>query len=195
MAHESPYVGTEVVRGLSAPELLVRTRRSDHTLRGGGSYRVGRDPASDVVVDDSRVSWQHGVLRAERDAWLFEDVGSTNGTFLGASRVTRIDIGADCVFKLVNSDDGPVLRCIPQIPQAAPKPAAQPAPPPGRQQIPDLIPTNLLAPEPTAPPDAITPVPPAAPVKQSPYPPPQPAGQRAPAPHAWQPPPPARFPG
>jgi ABC transport system ATP-binding/permease protein len=195
MAHESPYVGTEVVRGLSAPELLVRTRRSDHTLRGGSAYRVGRDPASDIVMDDSRVSWQHGVLRVERDAWLFEDVGSTNGTFLGASRVTRIDIGADCVFKLGNSDDGPVLRCIPQIPQAAPKPAAQPAPPPGRQQIPDLIPTNLLAPEPTAPPDAITPVPPAAPVKQPPYPPPQPAGQRAPAPHAWQPPPPARFPG
>jgi len=142
MPPESPYVGTEVVRGLSAPDLLVRTRRSDHTLRGGSSYRVGRDPASDIVVDDSRVSWQHGVLRAERDAWLFEDVGSTNGTFLGARRVTRIDIGTDCVFKLGNSDDGPVLRCIPQgvappqpaapppaaPPPAAPQPAAKPAP-------------------------------------------------------------------
>src|SRR5580698_1732808 len=107
MAPESPHAGTEVVRDLGAPELLVRTRRADRTLRDGSTYRVGRDPASDIAVDDSRVSWQHGVLRVDQQAWIFEDVGSTNGTFLGTSRVTRIDIGADCVFKLGNAYDGP----------------------------------------------------------------------------------------
>jgi ABC transport system ATP-binding/permease protein len=144
MAPESPHAGTEVVRGLNAPELLVRTRRADRTLRGGSTYRVGRDPASDIVVDDSRVSWQHGVLRVDRQAWIFEDVGSTNGTFLGASRVTRIDIGADCVFKLGNADDGPLLRCIPQ---SLPQPLIQ-----------DLIPTHIVPPAPPCPaPAALSP--------------------------------------
>jgi len=138
MAPESPQAGTEVVRDLSAPELLVRTRRADRTLRGGSTYQVGRDPASDIVVDDSRVSWQHGVLRVDRQAWVFEDAGSTNGTFLGPSRVTRIDIVADCVFKLGNADDGPVLRCIPQ---GLPQPARQSAQPPE-----DLIPTHIVPP-------------------------------------------------
>ena len=67
----------------AAPALVVRTRTSEHTLHGSSSYRIGRDPKSDIMVDDSRVSWRHGVLRVEGDGWLLEDVGSTNGTFVG----------------------------------------------------------------------------------------------------------------
>ncbi|HXL94430.1 MAG TPA: FHA domain-containing protein [Streptosporangiaceae bacterium] len=150
MSPESPHAGTEVVRGLNAPELLVRTRRADRTLRGPSTYRVGRDPASDIVVDDSRVSWQHGALRVDGQGWIFEDVGSTNGTFLGPSRVTRIDIGADCVFKLGNADDGPVLRCIPQgFPQSAPQPPEAITPP-----MPPKAPRAPMPPPRYAPPPA-----------------------------------------
>ena len=114
--------------GASAvPVLLVRTRRSDHTLYGGTTYRIGRDPKSDIVVADSRVSWRHGVLRVEADGWLLEDVGSTNGTFVGLQRIERVPILADCVVRLGNADDGPVLRCMLQGAGGA---AASAAPPP-----------------------------------------------------------------
>ena len=130
MPPEQQYIGTEVVRELSVPELVVRTRRSDHRLRAGESYQVGRDPASDIVMTDTRVSWKHGVFQVERGGWIFADAGSTNGTFLGARRAARIEISADTVIHLGNPDDGPVLRCMPQVPavpdETAPPDALQP---------------------------------------------------------------------
>ena len=108
------------------PDLVVRTRRSDHQLTAGTTYHIGRDPKSDIVMTDSRVSWRHGVLRVDGEGWVIEDLGSTNGTFLGLQRLDRIEISADCVIRLGNPDDGPVLRCMPQVPAAAAPPAAAP---------------------------------------------------------------------
>ena len=79
-------------------------------------------------MTDSRVSWRHGEMRAEADAWVIEDLGSTNGTFLGAQRLDRIDIREECVVRLGNPDDGPVLRCVPQVAASAAPPAAAPPP-------------------------------------------------------------------
>jgi ABC transport system ATP-binding/permease protein len=107
------------------PDLEVRTRRSVHQLTAGTTYLIGRDPKSDIVMTDSRVSWRHGEMRAEADGWVIEDLGSTNGTFLGAQRLDRIEIREECVVRLGNPDDGPVLRCVPQVAAAA----AAPAPP------------------------------------------------------------------
>ena len=105
---------------------MVRTRSAEHTLRGGTIYRIGRDPKADIVVDDSRVSWKHGVLRLDGDAWVLEDVGSTNGTFVGPQRIDRYPVAVDCVVHLGNPDDGPVLRCMPQpAPVAAPRRTAR----------------------------------------------------------------------
>jgi ABC transport system ATP-binding/permease protein len=105
--------------GGSAPSaLVVRTQRSEHTLQPGTVYRVGRDPKSDISMNDSRVSWHHGVLRVNGDKWVFEDGGSTNGTFLGQQKVDRVEISSECVVHLGNPDDGPVLRCVPQAPPA-----------------------------------------------------------------------------
>jgi pSer/pThr/pTyr-binding forkhead associated (FHA) protein len=84
----------------AAPALVVRTQGSDRTLRAGPSYRVGRDPQSDIVVDEPRVSWQHAILRLADDQWLLEDVGSTNGTFVGGQRVRRVEITGACQARL-----------------------------------------------------------------------------------------------
>ena len=111
--------------------LVVRTRRSDHQLKAGTTYRIGRDPKSDIIMTDSRVSWRHAELRIDGDGWIIEDLGSTNGTFLGQERLGRIQIRADCVVRLGIPDDGPVLRCMPQAPAAPPVPAAPPPDHPG----------------------------------------------------------------
>src|ERR1700744_1945062 len=97
----------------AGPVLVVRTRQTDHRLQAGTDYQLGRDPASDIVLDDARVSWCHAVFRHEQDTWVLEDAGSTNGTFVGTDRMDRITISADCVIRLGNPDDGPVLRCEP----------------------------------------------------------------------------------
>jgi ABC-type multidrug transport system ATPase subunit len=91
--------------------LVVRTQGSDRTLRAGRSYRVGRDPNSDIVVDEPKVSWQHAILRLEHDRWLLEDVGSTNGTFVGPQRVRRVEITGACQVRLGHPDSGPVVSC------------------------------------------------------------------------------------
>ncbi|MGH3232007.1 MAG: FHA domain-containing protein, partial [Streptosporangiaceae bacterium] len=100
-------------------------------MKPGSTYSIGRDPKSDIVMTDSRVSWRHGVMRLDGNAWIIEDLGSTNGTFLGTQRLDRIEISAECLVRLGNPDDGPVLKCVPQAPavavgQAAALPADQP---------------------------------------------------------------------
>src|SRR5579863_1632716 len=122
--------------GSAVPTLVVRTRRSDHTLHGGTTYTIGRDPTADIVVLDSRVSWRHGQVRVEGNGWLLEDVGSTNGTFVGLQRLDRVPIVTETLVRLGNPEDGPILRFFFETPAAAepgpglpaaPQPQAQPS--------------------------------------------------------------------
>ena len=57
------------------------------------------------------MSWRHAVVRFVQNSWIFEDAGSTNGTFLGGSRVDSLQINSDCVFRLAHPEDGPVVLC------------------------------------------------------------------------------------
>jgi pSer/pThr/pTyr-binding forkhead associated (FHA) protein len=94
-----------------APVLVVNAQGSDYRLFGGTSYLVGRDPQSDVVFVDSRVSWNHAILRQDENIWILEDFGSTNGTFKGSIRIQRAEIEDVSVFRLAHQQDGPVMRC------------------------------------------------------------------------------------
>src|SRR6266487_2281233 len=125
----------------TTPALFVRTQGSDRSLQAGPTYRIGRDPESDIVVDDSRVSWQHAVIKfdqLDQNAWVLQDTGSTNGTFLGPQRVSQVTISDSCVVRLGHPDDGPAVSCSlaaparpaspPDAPSAASPPAAAAAP-------------------------------------------------------------------
>src|SRR5487761_1203371 len=76
----------------AAVPLVVRTQGSDQTLEPGRAYLIGRDPASDIVVEEPLVSWRHAVLTADGDRWLLDDAGSTNGTFADGQRVRLVEI-------------------------------------------------------------------------------------------------------
>ncbi len=95
----------------AGPALRVRTPDSERSLSAGRSYFIGRDPQADIVVNDSRVSWRHAVLRLDGSSWLLEDVGSTNGTFQGSNRVQRLPISSTCAVRLGHPNDGPALSC------------------------------------------------------------------------------------
>ncbi len=50
---------------------------------------IGRDPASDVPIDDPGVSWRHARLTPDTEQVFLEDLDSTNGTYVGNDPVTR----------------------------------------------------------------------------------------------------------
>jgi len=109
----------------ATPVLVIRTHESDQRLRAGQEYHIGRDPDCDIVVADKRVSWRHAVVRLERGAWIVEDAGSTNGTFLGNRRTDRCEITSDCVLRLGHPEDGPVVLCSIVWPEVAGKAPAE----------------------------------------------------------------------
>ncbi len=55
---------------------------------------LGRDAAAQIVLDDQEVSAFHCELRAVSEGILVKDLGSTNGTFLGAVRVREAIVSA-----------------------------------------------------------------------------------------------------
>jgi ABC transport system ATP-binding/permease protein len=94
---------------VAAPDLLVVSDAGSARLRPGSTHRVGRDPQGTIVLGDPRVSWAHGELRSDSGTWVYTDPGSTNGTWNGRDRVTRVEVGDGCVLRLGQPDDGPVL--------------------------------------------------------------------------------------
>jgi TIR domain/FHA domain len=122
------------------PVLVVQVKGTSHELRAGSSYRVGRDPQSDIVISDPRVSWVHAVLGAERGTWFIEDLGSMNGIFAGSQRIDRYRITEQCTLRLANATDGPAMICVPSRPASLPPPSTVVTPRPDPQ--PDVRPSE-----------------------------------------------------
>jgi len=65
-------------------------------LREAGTV-IGRNPESALVLDDDFASGRHARIFHRDGAWFVEDLGSTNGTFLGSDRLTgpmRVEAGS-----------------------------------------------------------------------------------------------------
>jgi len=79
-----------------------------------GMRTIGRDASCDLVLHDPRVSRRHLRVDAEGERVRFYDLGSANGTWLGAERRDggelrpgeRLRVG-DTVLELVRADDDP----------------------------------------------------------------------------------------
>jgi pSer/pThr/pTyr-binding forkhead associated (FHA) protein len=58
--------------------------------------RIGRDPSSDIFIDNTVVSAEHAVIKTEDSpesggavAFYIEDLKSTNSTFVNGEKITR----------------------------------------------------------------------------------------------------------
>ncbi|MFB6888496.1 FHA domain-containing protein [Kitasatospora sp. NPDC056327] len=103
----------------AAPPLVLVTDTDSQLIDPRRAYHVGRDPTSEVVLDDPRVSWHHAVLRSTGGHWWLEDVGSTNGTFDDGRRVGTEEVGPGTRLRFGNPADGPTATFA-GLPGAAP---------------------------------------------------------------------------
>jgi pSer/pThr/pTyr-binding forkhead associated (FHA) protein len=50
---------------------------------------IGRGSDAAIRLDDDYVSTRHARIAASGDQWFVEDLGSTNGTYIGNARITQ----------------------------------------------------------------------------------------------------------
>ncbi len=63
--------------------------RPDKVVPLGAIFSIGRGPSNDLVINDTRASRNHAVIRLQGDrAYSLLDLGSSNGTLLNGKRVT-----------------------------------------------------------------------------------------------------------
>ena len=63
---------------------------------GQAPILIGRAPECTLVLEDDFASGRHARFSLQSGVWILEDLGSTNGTFLGRSKVeapTAVDPG------------------------------------------------------------------------------------------------------
>ena len=84
----------------TAPRTLVVTggalTGTSLPLRESGTV-IGRNPECALVLDDDFASGRHARIFHRDNAWFVEDLGSTNGTFVGTERLTgpvRVEAGS-----------------------------------------------------------------------------------------------------
>lgn len=58
-------------------------------LTAGAAVLIGRAPSCTLVLDDDYSSQRHARLYEHAGQWFVEDLGSTNGTFVGRERITE----------------------------------------------------------------------------------------------------------
>ena len=50
---------------------------------------IGRGSDAAIRLDDDYVSTRHARIASSGDHWFVEDLGSTNGTYVGTTRITQ----------------------------------------------------------------------------------------------------------
>jgi hypothetical protein len=84
---DSEHDDMHVIEG---PALVVRAgggRAGESFKPAGGRTRIGRSPECEIFLDDVTVSRNHAVLVERDGAYVVEDQGSLNGTFVNRKRI------------------------------------------------------------------------------------------------------------
>ncbi|MDR3201948.1 MAG: FHA domain-containing protein [Bifidobacteriaceae bacterium] len=68
---------------------------------GASGVVIGRSSSSNLVLDDEFTSGRHAAIVWDGEGWRLEDLGSTNGTFLGREQITgAVPLRAGQAFRI-----------------------------------------------------------------------------------------------
>ena len=98
-----------VIEEETLPSSRILPERPDHAMvtvltgpHAGAMFRIdgdrnviGRAADATIRLQDEGLSWHHASIRRLAGSYYLEDLGSTNGTFLGQERVRRIRLLED----------------------------------------------------------------------------------------------------
>jgi hypothetical protein len=114
-----------------------------------GELYLGRDANNDIVINDPEVSRRHARIVRQGDDYFYEDLGSTNGSFILGQRLSTLTmlhpgvtlmIGENVVINYV------VTSTDPSATVAAPRRQRQAIPPPSMPVTPAPVPMPQVAP-------------------------------------------------
>jgi pSer/pThr/pTyr-binding forkhead associated (FHA) protein len=88
-------------------------------LRTGESYLIGRDEASEVVIEELVVSFHHARIDTHGQAYLLVDLNSENGTCVNGKRITSYWLNHNDTIAVGNHTlvfSNPLKTNVPEIP-------------------------------------------------------------------------------
>ena len=101
---------------------------------------IGRDAVNIVAINDAEVSRRHARMELRGSAYVIQDLGSTNGTFVNGTRISGMQVlnpgdtvafgeGIVLVYESVGDVNATILSTrIPQVTVQKPSPIPVPAP-------------------------------------------------------------------
>jgi pSer/pThr/pTyr-binding forkhead associated (FHA) protein len=63
--------------------------QGERAERSEAPILIGRGSDAAIRLDDDYVSTRHARIASSGDQWFVEDLGSTNGTYIGSARITQ----------------------------------------------------------------------------------------------------------
>ena len=81
---------TKRPRGAPTQVVVVEgANEGESALLDHAPILIGRGPDAGIRLDDDYVSTRHARIASSGDQWFVEDLGSTNGTYIGSHRLTQ----------------------------------------------------------------------------------------------------------
>ncbi len=125
--HETAHNTAEVARRLHAGPWLVEVgapgAHERMLLKSGDRIRLGSGSKADLRIPDATVSALHCELTATPLGLRVEDLGSTNGVFLGSARVPLATLPAEGATLVLGRTSVSVSRCLDKTPPASSGPS------------------------------------------------------------------------
>jgi pSer/pThr/pTyr-binding forkhead associated (FHA) protein len=69
--------------------VLDGPNKGDRAELAAAPILIGRGADAAIRLDDDYVSTRHARIASSGDQWFVEDLGSTNGTYIGSARITQ----------------------------------------------------------------------------------------------------------
>ena len=101
-AKAKPAAGRKAPRGIPTKLQVVSGPNAGQSVPLGDTpILLGRGTDAAIRLDDDYVSTRHARFATNGEQWFVEDLGSTNGTYLGSQRITSpIPIGIGIAVRL-----------------------------------------------------------------------------------------------